>query len=174
MALWFRPGYNLTESEVRYAMANSVSNSDAARFLHIKLSTWKKYASMYFDPASGKTLYELNKNKSAKGRARYHRNSRVNSEEILSGKHPTFGAKKIRERLVEDGVLEEHCAICGFHEQRITDYTVPLVLIFKDGNRKHHSRENLDLICWNCYYLYYGDVREKRYIDNQCLENDDI
>lgn len=167
MALWFRPGYHLTEAEVRYAMANTCSNSDAARFLHIGPACWRKYASMYFDPATGKTLYQLHKNVSGKGRAKYHRATRVTSKEILEGLHPTFPASKIKERLLEDGVFQEMCAMCGYHEQRLSDYTVPLVLIFKDGNRNHHSRENLDLICWNCYYLHYGDVREKRYIDLQ-------
>lgn len=171
MALWYRPGYHLTESEIRYAIQNSVSNSDAARFLHIGLSCWKKYASMYYDSETGKTLYDLHKNKSGKGRQKYRRDTRVTSKEILEGLHPTFPSKKIKERLIEDGVLLEQCMFCGFHEQRLTDYSVPLVLVFKDGNRNHHSLDNLELICWNCYYLYYGDVREKRYIDKQSVEN---
>ena len=54
-----RPPIQLTESQVRYAMENSFGNKAAARFLNIDYRTYKKYAKMYVDNESGKTLFEL-------------------------------------------------------------------------------------------------------------------
>ena len=38
-----RSALNLSESEIRYAMENSKSNSEAARFLKVSFTTYKKY-----------------------------------------------------------------------------------------------------------------------------------
>jgi len=54
-------GYQLLESQVRYACENTTSNAEAAKWLHVSYSTWKKYASMYIDSATGKTLFDLQK-----------------------------------------------------------------------------------------------------------------
>jgi len=172
MAFWYKAKYNLSESEIRYAMKHSVSTSDAARFLRVSHSTFKKYAEMYFDHESGLNLYQLLK-KTKKRRVQYRSHLKVPASEILENKHPTFPAKKIKERLIEDGIFEEKCHICGFHEQRITDLQVGILLVFKDGNRKNHLKENLEFVCWNCYFLYYGDVREVRYMDIDEIENYD-
>ena len=43
-----RESYNLPESDIRYAMANTKSNAEAARFSKVSFSTWKKYANMYY------------------------------------------------------------------------------------------------------------------------------
>jgi len=53
---------DIPESEIRYAMENTKSNAEAARFLKISFTTYKKYARLYTDRDTGKTLYELHKN----------------------------------------------------------------------------------------------------------------
>ena len=57
-----RSALNISETEIRYAMENTKSNAAAARFLKVSFTTYKKYARMYTDSKSGKTLYELHKN----------------------------------------------------------------------------------------------------------------
>ena len=42
-----REPLNLTEAQIRYAMKNSKSNSGAARFLNVSLTTYEKYARRY-------------------------------------------------------------------------------------------------------------------------------
>ena len=59
-----RSALNLSESEIRYAIENTKSNSEAARFLKVSFTTYKKYAKQYTDTKSGKTLWELHKNQS--------------------------------------------------------------------------------------------------------------
>jgi hypothetical protein len=53
---------DIPESDIRYAMENTKSNAEAARFLKVSFTTYKKYARLYVDRDSGKTLYELHKN----------------------------------------------------------------------------------------------------------------
>ena len=54
-----REPLNVTESEIRYAMENSKSCAEAARFLKISYEAFRKYAKLYKDEASGKTLFEI-------------------------------------------------------------------------------------------------------------------
>ena len=63
------PPLNLTESQIRYAMANSWSNAGAARFLNVSYNTYTKYSQQYFD-SSGQSLFELHKNKPRPQKAR--------------------------------------------------------------------------------------------------------
>ena len=162
-----RPAFNISESEIRYAMQNTKSCSEAARFLKIGYDTFKKYAEMYIDSATGKTLFELHKNKPGKGLRRrtppkYYRSK---LEDILAGNHPKYDRIKLKRRLLRSGEFRECCDICGFDERRITDYTVPLILDWIDGDNTNHLRENLRFVCYNCYYLNIGNFlagREKK------------
>ena len=57
-----RSSLDIPESDIRYAMENTKSNAEAARFLKVSFTTYKKYARMYVDRETGKTLYEIHKN----------------------------------------------------------------------------------------------------------------
>lgn len=161
---WYRPAYNLTEKEVRYAIAATHSNREAAAFLHINMNTWKIYASKYFDHETGKNLYEIHKNKSRRGTTKPHNILKVPFEDIFAGKHPGYNTTRLRRRLIEENIFPESCNICGFSERRVSDYTVPLILTWKNGNKKDHSFENLELVCYNCYHLNYGNMHPGAYI----------
>jgi hypothetical protein len=115
---------------------------------------------MYTDHATGKTLFELHKNKPGKGLRRrtppkYYRSK---LEDILAGKHPKYNRSVLKKRLLLSGEFRECCDICGFDERRITDYTVPLILDWIDGDNTNHLRENLRFVCYNCYYLNIGNL----------------
>ena len=77
--------------------------------------------------------------------------------DILEGKYPTYKPNKLKPRLLRSGLVEEKCELCGFDERRITDYTVPLILDYKDEDRTNHKRDNIQLLCHNCYYLTVGN-----------------
>ena len=79
-------------------------------------------------------------------------------DDILAGKHPTYNLKLLKARLIKSGYFDEACMICGFDERRITDYKVPLMLAFKDGDRTNHNRDNILLLCFNCTYLTIGEL----------------
>lgn len=160
---YYKAAYNLTEKEVRYAMSMTQSNRDAAAYLHIGYEVYKRYASMYFDHDSGKTLFEMHKNqKGGKMKKPSHRLATL--EDIFEGKYPKYSVPKLKERLIREGYLDERCSICGYDERRISDYSVPLVLTWKNGNKRDHSRDNLELVCYNHYHVYYGDMKQRPYI----------
>jgi hypothetical protein len=161
---WYKPAYHLTEREVRYAISCTNSNADAANFLHISNHTWKKYAQMYFDSETGKTLYDIHKNKGSKAGKKPPNVSTASMEDIFAGKHPKYNTNKLHFRLINEGHLEEKCSMCGFCERRMSDYKVPLILTWKNGNKKDHSKSNLELVCYNCYALYYGELKQGGYI----------
>ena len=161
---WYKPAYHLTEREVRYAISCTNSNLDAANFLHISYATWKKYAKMYFDQETGKTLYDLHKNKGAKTSKKSKSVLTVDMKDIFAGKHPKYDVNKLHFRLINEGHLEERCSLCGFCERRMSDYKVPILLTWKNGDKRDHRRENLEFVCYNCYALYYGELRQSGYL----------
>lgn len=155
-----RSSLNLSESEIRYAIENTKSNAEAARFLRVSFTTYKKYAKQYRDSETNETLYDLHTNQAGIGVRKdiqTANSGRYSIERILSGEHPNYPVWKIRNRLLALGIFTEQCSCCGYSERRITDDTVPLLLDFKDGDKKNHRIENLQLLCLNCYYQQSGN-----------------
>ena len=52
----------------------------------------------------------------------------------------------------------EDCSVCSFHERRVSDYKIPLLLNFKDNNKNNYRKENIELLCYNHYFLQVGDI----------------
>jgi 5-methylcytosine-specific restriction endonuclease McrA len=75
----------------------------------------------------------------------------------------------LKSRLIQEGYLEECCSSCGFNERRVVDFKVPLVLNFKDSNKKNWKRDNLEFLCYNCYFLNVGNI----WSDNQLKQMED-
>ena len=66
-------------------------------------------------------------------------------------------------------MIKEECNCCEFNERRVLDYKVPLILNFKDGNKKNWKLENLEALCYNCYFLNIGNV----WSENQLQQMED-
>jgi hypothetical protein len=155
-----RSALNIGESEIRYAMDNTKSNAEAARFLKVSFTTYKKYAKMYTDSESGQTLYDMHTNQAGYGITKNVSNANIGKysiEKILAGEHPTYPAWKLRNRILALAILPEECASCGYAERRITDDTVPLLLDHIDGDTTNHRIENIQMLCLNCYYQQTGN-----------------
>ena len=60
---------------------------------------------------------------------------------------------KLKYRLITEGHLLEECNMCKFNERRVSDYKMPLLLNFKDNNKKNYRKENIELLCYNHYFL---------------------
>jgi hypothetical protein len=65
--------------------------------------------------------------------------------------------------------MDEQCGICKFKERRVLDYKVPLLLHFKDKNSNNYSLTNVQLLCYNHYFLQVGDIFNKK--DEQQIES---
>ena len=156
---------DFTKEEILVAMDRSKSVRACARYLNCSYQHLKKWMKLYKDEATGKTLFELHKNQSGKGIPKFLSHTPFGRKEpaivdILDGTvNPTnFNPQKIKYRLIEGGYLKEECYKCGFHERRVLDYKIPIVMNFKDGNKMNYRGDNLEMLCYNCYYLSVGDL----------------
>lgn len=163
-----RPRRDLTESVIRNAMKHTQSNFQAARYLNVTIETYRKYARLYMDQESGKTLYELHKNNSGKGIKRVRWRHEISIEkinEIMSSEsYRAINQQKLKNRLIYEGILRMECYRCGHHEKRVVDYKQPLILSFKNGNKNNWKIDNLEMLCYNCYFLYIGNLFPEKQI----------
>lgn len=156
----------LLESDIRLAMSRTKSNAEAARFLGVNNRTYRRYARMYIDLDTEKSLYDMHMNRGGKNTQKFSLNymrKEHNIEDIIAGKYPKFPLQRFKEKLIRDGIIEEKCELCGFFEKRITDLKAPLLLTFRDGNNKNWQLDNLELLCFNCYYLTIGNLFGRKY-----------
>lgn len=165
---WWYRGLQLSEAKVREVMANTRSNQEAARWLGVTDKTWKKYAKMYFDEASGKSLFELHKNESGRGIPKNWSGSKwkASLDEVMSENQPVSVERiaKFKDLLMRDGRMGYKCGTCGYGEKRLTDMKAPLLLHFKNNNKSDWRQENLQWMCYNCYFLFIGDMFNNRII----------
>jgi hypothetical protein len=151
----------LAKSDIERAMAMTKSNRAGARYLHVSYIHYKKYAKNYTDE-NNITLFDKHKNQSGKGIAKFlsNRGKEPALKDIIEGRVPidSYTPEKLKNRLIQESYLQECCTKCQFAERRVVDYKVPLVLNFKDGNKKNWTLENLELLCYNHYFLYVGNI----------------
>lgn len=76
-------------------------------------------------------------------------NAKFPLSEILEGKHPQYQTNKLKHRLVNEGVKEDKCEVCGITEWQGVPITMQLDHI--DGNSHNHLYDNLRLVCPNCH-----------------------
>jgi len=145
----------LSKEMIVAAQANTKSNMAAARYLHVSYQHYKRYAKMY-------KLFENHKNQSGKGIPKFLKGKGKEPAllDIIEGRVSAahFTPAKIKYRLIEAGYLLEQCSMCGFQERRVLDYKMPLLLHFKDNNKSNYSKENIELLCYNHYFLTVGDI----------------
>jgi|TARA_B110000908_G_scaffold170480_1_gene230176 hypothetical protein len=150
------------------AMAKTKSNMAAARFLNVSYQHYKKWAKIY-NSETHDTLFDEHKNQSGKGIPKFLR---------IGGKEPalldliegranasSFSPEKIKYRLITEGYLEEKCTQCGFQERRVLDYKIPLLLHFKDNNKKNYHLNNIEMLCYNHFFLTVGDIFTSKQIE---------
>tara|TARA_B110000879_G_scaffold101570_1_gene137505 strand:+ start:502 stop:1080 length:579 start_codon:yes stop_codon:yes gene_type:complete len=143
----------LMESEIKEVQQKARSAAEAARLLGVSYNTYKKYAKEYGIFEKLKNPHGIGIRKGSNPNALAH-----GIDDILAGKHPEYPVWKLKKRLLENGYIEEKCSNCGCEERRVTDFRVPLVLDFIDGNKKNHLYDNLRMLCFNCSFLIVGNL----------------
>lgn len=141
----------ILRAEIEEAQRHTNSNKAAARWLRVSYQRYKKYAQLY-------GLFDTHMNIAGWGIEKgFSKNpTSIPLKEILAGNHPKYSLAKLKNRLLARKKLDNQCSLCGFHEQRVTDGRVPLMLSFKDNNKKNFQLENLQLLCYNCMFLTTG------------------
>ena len=159
----------LLKSDIERAMAMTKSNRAAARYLHCSYIHYKKWAKNFTDD-NGITLFDKHKNQSGKGISKFLSNKGKEPalKDIIEGRVPidSYTPEKLKNRLIQESYLQECCNKCQFQERRVSDYKVPLILNFKDGNKKNWTIENLELLCYNHYFLYVGNIFTNKQIQH--------
>ena len=158
----------ITKEQLLNAMKMTKSNMSAARFLGISYMHYKRYAKLFVDEESGKTLFELHKNQSGKGIKKHLGGKDPDLKQLMDGEVfvKSYSLNRYKDRLIQEGYIEEKCNRCGHNEQRVNDYKSPLLVHFKDKNKMNWKIENIELLCYNCYFLYIGDVFNEKQIKN--------
>ena len=149
----------LSKAQILAAQAKTQSNMAAARYLHVSYQHYKRYAKMY-------NLFDSHKNQAGKGIPKFIKGTSKFPAmiDIIEGRvaASSFDPNKIKYVLIEQGYLQEECAVCKFKERRVLDYKVPLLLHFKDKNSNNYSLDNIQLLCYNYYFLQVGDIFNKQ------------
>jgi len=145
----------LSVQQIKAAQSQTMSNMAAARYLHVSYQHYKRFAKEY-------GLFESHKNQSGKGIPKFlnHSSKEPALIDIIEGRvsAASFNPQKLKYRLIQEGYLAEKCNCCDFEERRVLDYKMPLILHFKDKNTNNYFADNIEMLCYNCYYLRVGDV----------------
>lgn len=136
----------------------------AAAYLGITVQTFQKHMKMY-KTQDGKTLAEkfreLKKERGNKGNQDLNKGL---TREFLSHVLDTgfigrrFHPSLIKMKLMDEGYLPNVCECCGMNGVREMDMKAPLLLSFKDSIRSNWKLSNLQVLCYNCYFLKVGDL----------------
>ena len=158
----------LSKQQILAAMAKTKSNRAACRYLNVSYQHYKKWAKFY-DSETHDNLFEQHKNQSGKGIPKFLNPGRsdFNVLDIIEGRldASSFNPSKIKHRMIENGYLKEECNQCGYNERRVLDYKMALLLHFKDGNKKHYGLNNVEFLCYNCYFTTIGDIFSDKQIE---------
>ena len=158
----------ITREQLLAAMKMTKSNMACARYLGISYMHYSRYAKSYIDDKTGKTLFALHKNQSGKGIRKFLGGKDPDLKAIMDGELyiKSYNLNRYKDRLIQEGYIEECCNSCGFNEQRVNDYKAPLLVHFKDKNKMNWKIENIELLCYNCYFLHIGDVFNEKQVKN--------
>jgi hypothetical protein len=153
MLLNGRPKKMLIETEILAAQSISKTEAEVARRLGVSFMTYRKYAKMY-------KLYGRVANMAGRGIEKAVKNEDAGKfplNQILEGKFPKYSTGRLKERILRSKRMEPVCTKCGFSECRMADNQVPLLLNYKDGNCLNKKQENLELLCYNCFFLHVNN-----------------
>ena len=153
----------LSKQQILGAVNKTKSNRAASRYLGVSYIHYKKWAKNYDATEEGyPNLFEQHKNQSGKGIPKFLNGGKKTPAivDIIEGRiDPShFDAAKIKDKLIAEGYLDECCSNCKFNERRVLDYKVPLIMHFKDGEKKNYKLDNVGLLCYNCYFLQVGNI----------------
>lgn len=166
-----RPRKDLSKEQILTAMSKTQSNRAAARYLSVSYPHYRMWAKLYEPTKEGyPNLFEQHKNQYGVGIPKFldakKRNDVISLMDIIEGRATphSFKPEKIKHRLITEGFIAEECALCKIAERRVADYKMPLLLNFLDNNKKNYKLDNIQLICYNCYFLTVGNIFSKQEI----------
>jgi len=151
----------LLQSQIEQAMKITRSNKAAAEYLRVSYPLYRRFAKQYLNN-QGLSLFEAHLNQAGSGMNKISPSQRRSKlDDILLGKHPYYPREKLLTRLIVNNYFPEQCSNCGFCQKRPTDLKTPLVLSTINGVRTDYRLENLEILCYNCYFVNVGNLTTK-------------
>lgn len=155
-------GKNLYELHIKKCWG--ADNSDDLRLKrttkNIKESNPELYDKLYkrlIDPETGTYVHKDDR------RIIKKRNKKIKLYDVIRGLHPTYNPVKLKKELLKVGWFKYECECCNYNTMRDSDNAMSLILNFKDGNIKNKVRDNLEMLCFNCYFNKSKLWKIKRY-----------
>lgn len=144
--------YDFTPDELQYLLDTSNGYCDLLRKVGLN-----GHGS---NPETLKKLiieYGLDTTKNSKNRSnlyrecalKTHKKTKASLNDVLDGKYKNYQSSRLLKMLVNEGVKEYKCEICGISNWNGKDIT--LVLHHIDGEHSNNKLENLQILCPNCH-----------------------
>jgi hypothetical protein len=147
----------LLKSDILAAQSKSKSAAEAARYLNVDYKTYRKWA-LYHG------VFENLINQAGKGLAKLTQKSTI--DDVIIGKKKHWNLKTYVYQLIKYGYKKDCCELCEYDRKR-PDGRAPYLLHFLDGDRENHKLDNIQLICYNCYYVEVGreliGIKKRKY-----------
>lgn len=166
----------LYEHEIKHVVFNVPdinSNRDGCRYLNVSYPRWKKYAQLYINKETNKSYFQIlldrsNKLKGARVKVlrQLHRKKKWDAwyvtniiEKLNNNKLDVkiYTQKRLKEFLINNEVLANRCACCGYQEVNLLSNKVPLLIDHIDSDYSNFKIDNLQLLCYNCFYQLVGN-----------------
>jgi hypothetical protein len=166
-------GKNITPDMIRKVQEVSNATNQRAALLGIALPTYYKYCKLYgisTKPPKKASLCKLVKlrdgvEKSPPLKCKNPFRLKRPLDLILQNKYTDLPGGYVKKLLIKSGIKEDKCEICGVEQVRECDGKTPLMLKFIDENKNNYHIENLQVICFNCNFLYYDEWSLKKIME---------
>lgn len=166
--------YNLSKEELQELLNKSSTYMEILRYVGIKTSsstiTLKRIIKEY---GLDTTQFELNKEEFFKQVVNNKSSNTYNIYDKLK-KGTKISSYKLKNKLIEFGLKEEKCEICGITEW--LGKPVKFHLHHKDGDHYNNELSNLQILCPNCHSMTdnYGVYNSNRYKENKTNKRNKI
>ena len=142
----------ITKNMILESQKYTKSNMEAARWIGVSYNTYRKWAKYY-------NVFEQHLNQTGIGVKKGWAVYKVPVHDIITGKRKPpkrWSHKVLKKRLIEDGYMQEECAVCGYNEENLKTQNVCLAIDFKDGDHQNFLIDNIRFLCANCYLSFNG------------------
>lgn len=136
----------LLKSQILDAQSKCKSAAECARYLKVSYPTYKKWAKYH-------GVFENLLNQAGEGISK--NTQRHTIEKYVNGEKDHQNPKKYIQQLIKYGYKKDCCERCGYDDKRI-DGKTPLLINFRDGDKYNSKLDNVEILCYNCYYIVVG------------------
>lgn len=133
---------NISKEQIEEAISSTYSMRAASIKLGLHYNTFIRYAKKF-------NLYNPNQGSKGISKPKKDGKGKYSLTDILDGKHPEYQTRKLKLRLIQEGIKHNKCEMCGVDKWNDKELVCELDHI--DGNSSNHLLSNLRILCPNCH-----------------------